>query len=256
MKSKIIVLLTLLTTFCLTGCAEKQSDVLSSETSTVSVTSENTVSSVTEMEIITTTTVAATTEAETGVHIDFEEIHYDEYNNKACELPSICALLNHHGIDITPSKFFEYVPTASVNTPAKDVLWQTWDTPLASCYAPVIEIALQGVWVDYYIDNKAVMLSLDKSLDYLLTEYVSNDVPVMVWATIDLKEPEFKTDYIGEGIVDTFEYTNDASCFIITGYDEKTIEAYEPYYGKIETYSKEVFEQRYNDMFKQAIIIE
>lgn len=253
MKSKIIVLLTLLTTFCLTGCAEKQSDVLLSETSTVSVTSVNTVSSVTETEITTTTTVAATTEAETGVHIDFEEIHYDEYNNKACELPSICALLNHHGIDITPSKFFEYVPTASVDTSAKDVLWQTWDTTGASCYAPVIEIALQGVWVDYHIDNKAVMLSLDKSLDYLLTEYVSNDIPVMVWATIDLKEPEFETAYASDG---TFEYSNYSHCYVITGYDEKTIEAYEPREGKIKTYSRDLFEQRYNDMFKQAIIIE
>lgn len=252
MKSKIIVLLTLLTTFCLTGCAEKQSDVLSSETSTVSVTSVNTVSSVTETEITTTTTVAATTEAETGVQIDFEEIHYDEYNNKACELPSICALLNHHGVDITPSKFFEYVPTASVNTPAKDVLWQTWDTTGASCYAPVIEIALQGVWVDKKPD-KTVTLSLDNSLDYLLTEYVSNDVPVMVWATAELIEPKFETAYASDG---TFEYSNYSHCYVITGYDEKTIEAYEPREGKIETYSKELFEQRYNDMFKQAIIIE
>lgn len=256
MKSKIIVLLTLLTTFCLTGCAEKQSDVLSSETSTVSVTSENTVSSITETEITTTTTVAATTEAETGVHIDFEEIHYDEYNIKGGELPSICALLNHHGIDITPSKFFEYVPTASVNTPAKDVLWQTWDVTRASCYAPVIEIALQGVWVDYHIDNKAVTLSLDNSLDYLLTEYVSNDVPVMVWATAKLMEPKFETAYIGDGVVGTYEYTHDSHCYVITGYDEKTIEAYEPRSGKIEKYDRELFEQRYNDMFKQAIIIE
>ncbi|MBQ2823248.1 MAG: C39 family peptidase [Oscillospiraceae bacterium] len=197
------------------------------------------------------TTVISEEETKKENHIDFEEIRFEEYNNKGCELPAICALLHYHGIDMTPSEFYQYVPASSVNTPAEDILWKTWDT--SSCYAPVIDIALEGVWVDKETNGKKVYLKMDCELEEILSEYTANNIPAMIWGTINLNKPEFRTDYAGDGA--EFEYTNDAQCYIITGYDENIIEAYEPYSGKIEEYDRELFEQRYNDMFRQAIII-
>ena len=256
MKNKII-LLTLIIAMGLTGCSseKKETDVteaVPSQTSAVSESAADT-TAVSETEKENSVSEETTTEEikNQRVHIDFEEIRFEEYNNKGCELPAICALLHYHGIDMTPSEFYQYVPASSVNTPAEDILWKTWDT--SSCYAPVIDIALEGVWVDKETNGKKVYLKMDCELEEILSEYTANNIPAMIWGTINLNKPEFRTDYAGDGA--EFEYTNDAQCYIITGYDENIIEAYEPYSGKIEEYDRELFEQRYNDMFRQAIII-
>lgn len=260
--SLFIAVTLLFTVTCFTACNSESVPSVTTNNVTEEITTTTvSTSAVTSVPIESTTTESITTTTTSSTespiipehHIDFETVKYDEYNNKGCELPATCALLNFYGIEITPSKLFEYIPVSSVSTPASDILWYTWDT--SSCYSPVIEIALQGVFVDYEITDKTVVNYLSKiNLNELLTTYIDADIPVLIWSTINMNEPVFKTDYTSDG--SSFEYTNDAQCYIITGYTEDVIEAYEPYYGKIKEYPRDVFIQRYEDMFSQAIVIE
>lgn len=247
----------LLTVTCFTACTNESTNLDTTSvteketTSAATITSETSES--TTSENIDTTVSQTELSASLEHHIDFETVKYDEYNNKGCELPATCALLNFYGIEITPSKLFEYVPTASQNTPAKDILWYTWDSTGMSCYSPVIEIALQGVFVDNSIKDKSIIRLSEMNFDELLSTYIDSDIPVLIWSTVFMYEPTFETAYASDG---SFEYTNYAHCYIITGYTENIIQAYEPHSGEIEEYPRDIFIQRYEDLFSQAIVIE
>ena len=92
-------------------------------------------------------------------------------------------------------------------------------------------------------------------LSTLTEAYVSNEIPVLIWVTIDMKASTDGMTYLLE---DGTSYTWKAQehCAVLCGYDETKYYIMDPLTdGEIVGYSKELAEMRYKEMEQSAIVI-
>ncbi len=122
------------------------------------------------------------------------------------------------------------------------------------CYSPVIKKALdkcfQSPEISFY---KAVELK-NVSLQQLCSDYIDKDIPVIMWATIDMK-PWYNGDhwyYNGKKI----QWIAPEHCLLLVGYDDEHYIFNDPLKSKPFTYYKKAaVEQAYAGLFSQAVII-
>lgn len=91
----------------------------------------------------------------------------------------------------------------------------------------------------------------NKDFDEVL-ELVSEDRPVVVWATIGMVEPYISstwTDYDGEKV----SWIANEHALVVIGYDENNIIVSDPYTGSIRYYNRNLFISRYNYLGKRAV---
>ncbi len=101
------------------------------------------------------------------------------------------------------------------------------------------------------------------ALDTLCSEYVVNDIPVMVWATTYMMEPYEKAkwtiDYVDENadsqIGDTEVWLQNEHCLALIGFDEDYYYFCDSVSGEISHYGKEVTNERYKQLGSQAIVV-
>ena len=127
------------------------------------------------------------------------------------------------------------------------------------CYAPVIVKALNKAFETFSCeradsaaapDGTALYKAADETgrpLDELISEYIENDMPVIFWACINMREPVIGpewllTDYAGDGGTDDefinkeftdkkFTWVSNEHCMLLVGYDEKGCWFNDPYDG-------------------------
>lgn len=120
------------------------------------------------------------------------------------------------------------------------------------CYVEVIVDCAQN----YLSDVSSLMQVTNVSGSELsdLYAYIQQDIPVIVWTTIDLVEPVYTTEWVING--ETLKWLSNEHCVVLTGYnqDENVVYAADPLKGNV-TYDASLFEQRYNQLFSQAVII-
>ncbi len=102
------------------------------------------------------------------------------------------------------------------------------------------------------------------SLSDLVGNYIDNGTPVLVWATMDMKQSSpgrsWTIDYIDENspynIGDNFTWTRSEHCLVLVGYDDDNYYFNDPYknHGLI-AYNKGLVEQRFLEMGKQSVVI-
>ncbi|MBE6824248.1 MAG: hypothetical protein E7513_02760 [Ruminococcaceae bacterium] len=101
------------------------------------------------------------------------------------------------------------------------------------------------------------------ALDTLCSEYVVNDIPVMVWATTYMMEPYEKAkwtiDYVDENadseIGDTEVWLQNEHCLVLMGFDKDNYYFCDSVSGEVSMYDKEVTNERYAQLGSQAIVI-
>lgn len=127
------------------------------------------------------------------------------------------------------------------------------------CYAPVIVNALDRAFEKFprehtdaaaAPDGTAVYKAVDETgrpIEELISEYIDNDMPVIFWACINMREPVIGpewllTDYAGDGGTDDelinkkftdekFTWVSNEHCMLLVGYDEKGCWFNDPYDG-------------------------
>ena len=117
------------------------------------------------------------------------------------------------------------------------------------CFAPVIQKAVN--------ENSRLChakILTEKTLKYLCDTYVSQGSPVLIWATMGMKESEPGNSWI---LPDGTEYTWIAGehCLVLVGYDERHYYLNDPLSGGTVGYDKHIVEKRYEELGKQAILI-
>lgn len=119
------------------------------------------------------------------------------------------------------------------------------------CFAPVIYDALEKA------AGKGSVVSLKgKELETITKMYVESNIPVILWATIDMCET-----YDGESwtLIESGEqYTWPAEehCLLLVGFDQEYYYFNDPNYGdEVTRYERSLVEQRYLDMGSQALAI-
>lgn len=184
-----------------------------------------------------------------------------------CESVSTVAILNHLGIEITPEHFIEeFLPKQSFYrsngniygpNPNEYFAGDPFQRSSLGCFPNVIIKALNTMKTTGYSGTKNMKVQnlTGTPLSLLAESYISNDIPVLIWVTIGMKESKDGMTYLLE---DGTPYTwrSQEHCVVLCGYDETNYSIMDPLEdGEIVGYSKELVEKRYKEMNQSAVLI-
>lgn len=178
-----------------------------------------------------------------------------------CESVSAVMALKYYGENITVTKFVnEFLPKSREfyysdgknygPDPYRYFIGDPKSAASYGCMAPVIETALKG----YFEDDSRVVNSSGKTLAELCSEYIDNDVPVLVWATIGMLETKpVNSWYLSSG--KRFTWPGNEHCMLLVGYDKNNYYFNDPYSGKCISYEKSLCEDRHAELGTQSVVI-
>lgn len=179
-----------------------------------------------------------------------------------CESVSAVMLLQFWGIDIDVDTFIDDYLDCGQFT------WQG-ETPIGpspndrfvgnprsedsyGCYAPVIERAVTSLLPKNY----AVINRTGSVLPALAQRYLDRQIPVLIWATIDMKETYVSASWIDEKDGSTVQWLVNEHCLVLVGYDDEAYYCNDPYKNNgVMRYSRELLESRFKSMGSQALAI-
>ena len=136
---------------------------------------------------------------------------------------------------------------ASINVPdAKTMLIQPWEKNLI----PVIEKAIRACIDDSHsVDNISGM-----ALEDICDQYIDRDIPVILWATINMLETNPKNSwYLSDGT--RFTWPGNEHCMLLVGYDDTQYYFNDPYTGKLVAYDKTLTKDRFAELGRQAVVV-
>lgn len=172
-----------------------------------------------------------------------------------CEITSLATVLNYYGYDISKTQLAdEYLDCGKIGRtdPDEKFIGSPYDEHSCGCYSNVIADAARDFSIKNNCNFKIYNLN-GLSLDELY-KYIENGSPVIIWATIDLMETyrNITWDIDGKEIA----WRANEHCMVLIGYDKDndTCIVSDPLKGIME-YPKELFNQRYEELGKQAVIL-
>ena len=177
-----------------------------------------------------------------------------------CESVSTVMLLQYLGYDISVDEFIaEYLEMKDFEEregqlfgadPNLYFCGSPYDKDSFGCYAPVICKALEKAIGDKYLINNETGVSIEE----LVRRYIDQDMPVIFWACINMREPivgpEWKLFDSGE----TFTWISNEHCMLLVGYDEDGYYFNDPHENRgLIRYEKELVENRHAAQYSMAV---
>ncbi len=193
-----------------------------------------------------------------------------------CESVSAVMLLQYLGIDITVEEFverhlekgplFEKDGRLYGADPRKVFVGSPADENSMGCYAPVIRKALESVFCraakcapERRAARPDTWETVDLSgvpADTLLREYIDNDIPVIFWASIDLKETFAGPEWIVADTGEVFEWRSNEHCMLLVGYDEENYYFNDPWHNHgLIGYERKLVERRHSEQYEMAVSV-
>lgn len=178
-----------------------------------------------------------------------------------CESVSAVMVLRFSGENISAAKFIdEYLPKSSEfyndggkrfgPSPYEYFIGNPKTASSYGCMASVIEKAI----CNYFGNSDRVRNTTGTELSDLCSEYIDNDIPVMIWATINMLETDPKNSwYLSDG--KRFSWPGNEHCMVLIGYDSESYYFNDPYTGKTVKYNKETTNDRYAELGKQSVVV-
>lgn len=194
--------------------------------------------------------------------IDAPFIGQMELYPTGCESTSAVMALQYFGIDISVDDFvdnyldlgtppFEYDGILYGDSPWDCFLGSPYDESGWGCYSPVIKSALQKVLTD---SNYIASYYLGTTLQAICTEYIDNDLPVILWATMEMREASYTSTWLtpdGNQVT----WISPEHCLLLVGYDNDYYYFNDSRQGKQTAYPKDEVETAYESMLSQAVVI-
>ena len=217
------------------------------------------------------------TNIQTEKIINVPYINQDEIVS-GCEAVSATMLLQYYGYEITAKDFTDqflikkdwyitknknkiiYGPdpnSAYSGNPYK----KSGENCGFGCYAPALTKSLNKA-----LDKQTheAIVTTGTSLNDILENYVNKDIPVIIWATMDMKRAKkgmsWTINYTDENSVynkgDKFTWVSGEHCLVLVGYDEDNYRFNDPYknHGLI-SYKKNIVEKRFTELGNQSVAI-
>lgn len=194
--------------------------------------------------------------------IDVPYIDQTEYYPSGCEVVSATMLLQYYGYEIFVDQYVDkYLDMSTIES--KDGILMAEDPndyfigdPRSSysygCFAPVIVKSMNKI-----LDGgKKAENITGTSLEVIAENYIKKGIPVLIWATIEMEPPSEGTDWLLKSNGRRYHWIGGEHCLVLVGYDETSYYFNDPYANNgLVAYKKEVVEQRYEDLGKQAIVV-
>lgn len=172
-----------------------------------------------------------------------------------CESVSTVMVLNYFNCNISPETFIDnYLAKGSYDSFDPNVCFggNPYTTNGMGCYAPVITKA-----VNQYASKTGAKVSATsltgKTLEYLCSQYIDKHIPVVLWATIDMKTP-----YNGRKIPygDSYiQWIAPEHCLVLVGYDDNNYIFNDPMRQAKIYYGKDIVTRAYLGLGAQAVVI-
>ena len=179
-----------------------------------------------------------------------------------CEVTALTALLNDHGYPVGKMEIAEkYLKkdSSEVVRNGKLYLANPYEifvgdpkTNRFGCFAQVITDTANRYLSAVKSDKSAKNISGSTPLQ--LYHYVSNDIPVLAWATINMSEPTYNTKWYDKKTGKPIQWIGGEHCVVLTGCTPKTVTVADPLHGMV-TYNRSLFEKRYRQVGSQAVLI-
>lgn len=180
----------------------------------------------------------------------------------ACEAFAAVSVMQYYCMEITLDDFIDYyLPKADVPYYEAGILkgenpWEYFIGDPRSdygygCYSTVIEKAMNGFCAGSY----EIIRYDNKSLSELTDEYVSNGIPVIIWATIQMKEAYGGDSWLlPDGEMFTFVCPEHA--LVLVGYDNNSYYFSDSYdERKVVAYNRKACENAFEALGKQSIVV-
>ena len=194
--------------------------------------------------------------------IDAPFIDQTEYYPTGCEAVSTVMALQYLGIDIDVDDFIDnylnlgqapYYTNNNIigDSPHECFLGSPYDRTGWGCYSTVIERALNK-----FIDKESYSVKRlsGKSLENLCEEYINNDIPVILWATIGMKQAYTTSTWITTSD-ESYTWIAPEHCLLLVGYDKDYYYFNDPLQGKQTKYKKSDVKTAYKSLGQQAVVI-
>ncbi|MBE6014154.1 MAG: hypothetical protein E7241_02135 [Lachnospiraceae bacterium] len=200
--------------------------------------------------------------------LDCKNINQHDGYPTGCESVSAVILLNYYGIkdksgnDITVSNFiYNYLDISQLSenagtivgpSPSEYYIGDPTSKSGYGCFAPVIVNALRKILPN----NFAYSDTTGQSLEELCKTYINNDIPVLVWTTIDMRPVSEGKTWTIESTGEKFTWPAGEHCMVLVGYDDTHYYFNDPYNNNgLVAYDKQVAAESYKALNNQSIVI-
>lgn len=200
---------------------------------------------------------------ETQSNIDASKKLIDSFNPicqypelpTGCEITSLTMVLNYYGYAVDKGQLSDnYLDKGEVGTVdfRKSFEGDPRDSNSYGCYAPVIVNTANK----YLAENGSEMRAVDITNTNFeeLFEYTDVGIPVVLWCTYELAHGHFSVTWNVDG-KDLTWFTPE-HCMVLLGQKGNKVIVADPASGEIKSYKKSLLEKRYEELFRQAIIIQ
>ncbi len=180
-----------------------------------------------------------------------------------CESVSTVMALHYLNVKITVDQFIQkYLQKSPIQfknnkmyagDPRKVFVGSPYDKNSYGCYAPVIINALKRLLnKNSYIVKDLTGVSM-KDLE---KKYIDKKIPVIFWATIDLKASFNGSVWYIHGTNKTFTWKANEHCMLLVGYDNNKYYFNDPWgnHGVI-GYDKKLVETRHKEQYSMAVAV-
>ena len=173
-----------------------------------------------------------------------------------CEITSLTTALNYLGYNVTKETMADkYLIKSRIGTASfyDAFVGSPYDPHSYGCYSPVIVKAANKYLSAVKSAKRAY--NLDGTDLFKLFTQIDAGRPVIIWNTTAMyTKPSYSTTWRINGR--TYRWLRGEHCMVLIGYDlnKKTVIVSDPMKGIVE-YTYDIFNQRYIDFFKQAVVI-
>lgn len=188
-----------------------------------------------------------------NIKLDINYIYQNPELPTGCEVTALTIILNYLGYDIDKTTMADlFLPKGKIGKTDPDVAFigNPRDKNSYGANAPVLEKTANDYLSKVESDYHAYNITGTDFND--LKKYIIDGYPVMIWGTIDMKEPYPTTKWIIDN--KEIQWYARFHCVVLIGWTEETYIVADPLVG-ITEYDKDIVLQRYNQLGKQAVVI-
>lgn len=199
-----------------------------------------------------------------GKVLSVKNIQQNPELQAGCEVTSAAIVLNYLGFSINKT---DLLPFLSVSNDFRTVSGKTygpnpWKTFVGSptgdrygCYAPVISNAVNNYLISAKANRFAYDITGTSASD--LYSLIGEGVPVIVWVTIGMREPSLGPGWFLDDNGEYYQWINREHTVVLIGYTDSQVILSDPDDSRgTVLYSRALFEQRYESLLSQAVVIQ
>lgn len=179
-----------------------------------------------------------------------------------CELVSASMVLKYYNVDVPLKKIVEKTPHSELKKtnkgltgshPAQNFIGDPNSPNGFGCYAPVVVSVMNSFLSG--TGKKAADLS-GTELEDLARTYLSKGNPVIIWATMNMREPRPGKSWILPETGETFQWIAGEHCLVLVGYNRDCYYFNDPYESNgLISFDKSLVEKRYETLGRQAVAV-